>query len=316
MTKEEKLFHNPIFVAAAALFCCLLWGSAFPAIKIGFQMFHVEGPGSQILFAGYRFFLAGLIAFAMACSKEKKIVTIKLSSVPYVFVQGLLQTTLQYLFFYLGLANTTGSKASLINASNAFFTIIFSHFMIKGERMTWRKAIGCLVGFGGVIAVNLSAGGFDGALRFAGEGCVLLCAIAYGLSSVTLKKISHLETPSAITAYQLLMGSSVLIITGFFAGGQVYGFTPASTLLLFYLAAVSSVSFTLWATILKYNPVGKVSIYGFSIPIFGVALSAIFLHESAFTVQNLVAMILVSIGIIIVNKTEQEDSSCHKKSCS
>ena len=154
----------------------------------------------------------------------------------------------------------------------------------------------------------MTAGGFDSNIRFVGEGFVLFCAIAYGLSSVTLKRISHRETPTTITAYQLLFGSTVLIIAGLLSGGEVYGFTPVSILLLLYLAAISSISFSLWATILKYNPVGKVSIFGFSIPIFGVTLSAIFLGESIFTLQNLIALTLVSIGIIIVNKTNQEEA--------
>ena len=307
--KEEILFQKPIIVTLCALFCCALWGSAFPAIKIGYALFHVEGPGSQILFAGYRFFLAGIIAFAMASIKEKKIITLKRSSIPYVFAQGILQTTIQYVFFYLGLAHTTGTKGSLINGSNAFFTIIFSHFLIKGEKMTWRKALGCLVGFAGVIAVNLTPEGFDHSFRIVGEGFVLCCAIAYGLSSVTLKGIAHRETPTTITAYQLLFGSIVLIIIGMLAGGTIHGDGLRATLLLLYLAVVSSLSFSLWATILKYNPVGKVSIFTFSIPVFGVSLSAIFLGESIFTLQNFIALILVSMGIIIVNKGEQEEYS-------
>ena len=307
----EKYYQNTAVRTVLALVCCALWGSAFPCIKIGYEMFHIEGAGSQILFAGYRFFFAGIFAYAAACITERRLVTIKRSSVPYVFGQGILQTTIQYVCFYIGLAHTTGAKGSVINASNAFFSIIMAHFFMKSEKMTWRKGLGCLVGFAGVVVINMAPGAWGSGFALNGEFLVLLCSFAYGTSSVTLKLISDRETPTAITAFQLLFGGGVLILIGLVSGGSVYGFHMKSTLLLVYMALLSTVSFSLWAALLKYNPVGKVSIFGFSIPVFGVALSAVFLHERIVSVQNLAALVLVSIGIIIVNspgKALQNDS--------
>ena len=75
-----------------------------------------------------------------------------------------------------------------------------------------------------------------------------------------------------------------------------------STLLLVYLALLTTVSFCIWTTLLKYNPVGKVTVFAFSIPVFGVALSAILLGEQIGSIKALAALLLVSIGIIIVNR--------------
>ena len=298
----EKLMKRTGVVAILALVCCALWGSAFPCVKIGYDLFCIEDVGSQILFAGYRFFLAGVFTWLLGCFFEKRILTMKKSSVPYVCGQGLLQTTLQYLFFYIGLANTTGAKGSVINASNAFVSIIVASFLIKSEKMTWRKAIGCLIGFAGVILVNLAPGGWGDGFRFTGEGFVFICAVFYGTSSVTLKLISHRESPMTLTAYQLLFGGGVLALIGFAAGGQVTGFTVQSTLLLIYLALLTTISFCIWTTLLKYNPVGKVTVFAFSIPVFGVALSALLLGEQIGSVKTLAALLLVSIGIVIVNR--------------
>lgn len=304
----ESFYKDTKVRCILALVCCALWGSAFPCVKIGYEWFHIEGAGSQVLFAGYRFFLAGIFTFLMSCILEKKIIVMKKSSVPYIFAQGLLQTTIQYVCFYIGLAHTTGAKGSVINASNAFFTIIVAHFLLKSEKVTFRKAVGCLLGFAGVIVINLAPGAWGSGFSFLGEGMVLLCAFAYGTSSVTLKLISDKEKPSTITAYQLLFGGAVLIIIGLIAGGNVRGFSVKSTILFIYMALLSTVAFTLWTKLIKYNPVGKVAIFGFSIPIFGVALSAIFLKEHIWTVQNFAALILVSIGILIVNLTGNDKS--------
>ena len=297
----ERFYQNTAARVFLALVCCALWGSAFPCVKIGYEMFQVEGAGSQILFAGYRFFLAGVLTFLLACALERRLVVIRRSSLPYVFGQGILQTTVQYVCFYIGLSNTTGAKGSVINASNAFFAILVAHFLMKSEKITWKKAVGCVIGFAGVIVINLAPGGLGGGFHLAGEGLILLCSFAYGTSSVTLKLISDRESPAAITAYQLLFGGALLILIGILAGGQVGHFTPSSTLLLIYLALLSTIAFTLWAELLKYNPVGKVTVFGFSIPVFGVALSALLLGEDIFRLQNLAALALVSLGIVVVN---------------
>ena len=122
----EKKLQNPGVVFALALLCCALWGSAFPCVKIGYEWLAIEGAGSQILFAGYRFFLAGIFTFLIGSFLEKRWLMIRRSSVLPVFGQGMLQTFIQYICFYIGLAHTTGAKGSVINASNAFFALIFA----------------------------------------------------------------------------------------------------------------------------------------------------------------------------------------------
>lgn len=301
----EKTMKKTSVVAILALICCALWGSAFPAVKIGYKLFEINTVGSQILFAGYRFFLAGVLTLLLACIYEKRFVYIKKESVPYVFAQGMLQTTIQYLLFYIGMANTSGAKGSVINASNGFVAIIVAAILIPSEKMTWKKILGCIVGFAGVIFINLSPGAWGSGFSIQGEGMVLLCSIAYGTSSVTLKLISHREKPMTLTAYQLLFGGIVLTFIGIFAGGSITNFTVQSTLLLLYLALLSTVAFTLWTVLLKYNPVSKVAIFGFSIPVFGVALSGIFLGEEILSIKNAIALLCVCAGIIIVNREKQ-----------
>ena len=298
---KEDIYRNQAVIVFLALTCCALWGSAFPCVKIGYEMLDINDTGSQILFAGCRFFLAGIFALVISGIMQKGFIKIKASSVPYIAGQGILQTTLQYIFFYIGMANTTGSKGSVINASNAFFSIITAHFFLKDEKINIRKVAGCITGFAGVILVNIKPGGFGMGFSFQGEGMILLCLAAYGISSVTLKKISERESTAAITAYQLLLGGAVLLVTGLLLGGRIEGFTVKAAALLVYMALLSTVAFSIWAELLKYNPVGKIAVYSFSIPVFGVASSALLLNEHALSLQNLAALVLVSTGIVIVN---------------
>jgi len=301
--KKEKM-TNPIIVGSLAIVCCLLWGSAFPCIKIGYEWFQIKDTGSQILFAGYRFFLAGSLTFLLGGVLERRVLILKRSSIPAVLGQGVLQTTLQYFCFYIGMSNVTGAKGAIINASSAFISILAAQVVFKNEKMTGKKWLGCLLGILGVVLINLASGTWGEGFLLQGEGMMIVCTVAYGISSVTLKLLSKKESAFTITAYQLLFGGALLLLIGKLLGGHVEGFTLGSTLLLVYMAFISTVAFSLWATLLKYNPVSKIAVYTFSIPIFGVILSGIFLGESVLSLRNFIALLLVSGGIILINKSK------------
>jgi drug/metabolite transporter (DMT)-like permease len=237
----------------------------------------------------------------VGCIIEKRILTIKKESIPHICGIGFLQTTVEYFFFYIGMSNITGTQGSIINGSSTFFAIVLAHFIIKGERLTWEKSLGCLIGFAGVLLVNIS-GITSGEISFMGEGMMLISTAAYGMSSTLVKFVSHRGTPMAITAFQLTFGGFLLIVLGFVFGGNIGNFDMKSILLMAYMVFISAAAFSIWTALLKYNQVGKVTIFGFCIPVFGVILSGLFLGENIFALRNILALACVCVGIIIVNR--------------
>ena len=71
----------------------------------------------------------------------------------------MLQTVIQYTFFYIGCAHASGVKVSIVVATNVFVGIIISSLLYRQEKLSGRKLIGCLIGFAGVVLVNLSSAG-------------------------------------------------------------------------------------------------------------------------------------------------------------
>ena len=121
------------------------------------------------------------------------------------------------------------------------------------------------------------------------------------MAGIYTKKISKNISPFAISGYQLFIGSIILIFIGFVGGGSNIAFTSESFILLLYLGFISAAAFTLWAILLKYNGVGKVSIYKFTIPLLGTLLSYIFLKEDFLGFYVITSAILVSLGILLIN---------------
>ncbi len=308
METKKSILENPQMVLPSAMLCCLLWGSAFPLVKIGFSWLNIssEDIPTEILYAGLRFTLAGVIAIIITSLISGKFLRPTVKSLPKVFSLSMFQTILQYLFFYIGLSNTSGVKASVIEAMNVFVALIVSCLILRMEKITAAKIIGSIIGFAGVVIINVSKGDLAGGLTLKGEGFILISTVAYAFSSVLMKHWSNEENPMMMSAWQFLLGGIVMSILGFALGGRISGFDLRSVLLLIYLASLSAIAYSLWASLLKYYPVSRIAVYGFMNPVFGFILSAFLLGESeAFGLKSIAALVLVCLGIYIVNYTKK-----------
>lgn len=306
--EKQNIFSNPIIVTLGAILCCALWGSATPFIKLGYKVIFAEGgPNvpSTILFAGIRFFFAGLITIALYSIARRKLLYPKLENMPKVATVALFQTVIQYFFFYVGLANTSGAKGTVISGSSSFFAILISALILKQEKLTPKKIIACIVGFAGIIAVNLN--GLDFEMVFMGDGFVLFSSISVAISSVLIKLFSKDEDPVVISGYQFIMGGAVMVIVGLILGGKFDNFDIAALGILTYLSFLSAIAYALWGILLKHNPVSRVTIFSFMTPVFGVLLTELILpDESTVALINLlISLVLVCAGVFMLNYTHK-----------
>lgn len=299
----KSFFSKRAVVFAAAILCNLLWGSATPAIKTAYVMFQIDSGDimSRLLLAGVRFALAGVVIIIYGSISAGRFIRPKRESCLDVIKLGTVQTVLQYMFFYTGLAHTTGMKSLILGASATFFAIFFS-ILYGFEKLTARKALGCIIGFAGVVLINLTGDSF-GAFNLKGDGAIMVYTLANAFAAVLIKKYSATEEPVVLTGYQFLFGGTVLAVVGLLGRGRLLPTGPAAWLLMAYMILLSAVAYTLWTVLLKFNPVSSITVYSFTSTVFGVLLSAVILKEqNTFTpLQCAVSVVLVSLGIIIVN---------------
>jgi drug/metabolite transporter (DMT)-like permease len=293
--KKQKV----IFLALLATF---LWGSAYPSIKIGYELFQIAAAdiGGKLLFAGFRFTMAGMMVLAVTAFLNRKDCIPMSGMWSRLLLLGMMQTTIQYIFFYIGLANTTGAKSAILNSFTAFFPVMLAPFFFKDEKITWKKIMGCVLGLSGILLINLTGSGFGG-FRLTGEGFALFAAMAQSLASIYSKKLAKHMSVMTITGYQLLMGGVLLVFAGIIGKGNLTYCWQGAALLL-YMAALSAAAFTIWTYLLSKNPVSSISIYNLLIPVFGTLLSGIFLKENIMTWTHLISIGLVCSGIAAVNK--------------
>jgi len=301
----KKIFTGRWQVAILAICSCLLWGSAFPSLKISYAEIMPLNVNAydRMIFASLRFFIASLMLFSLIILNGKKQELFKIKEYFLaLLILGTMQTSLQYFFFYNGLANTTGVKSSIISTSGIFMTVIASHFVYKNDKLNFKKSVGILLGFLGVVAVNLNRGELNANFLFSGEGFLIISAAISAAASFLAKKLTGNLNALIVTAWQMFMGSLLLFFVS--STGSDFSrltFSPFTLSLLIYLAFISAAAFALWYTLIKYNALGFVTIYKFMIPVSGVFLSSILLPNESINIIIISAMLMVSLGIIIIN---------------
>jgi len=291
-------FSDLRVVIALATLCALLWGSAVPGVKIGYALFGIapSDTASLVLFAGLRFSLAGLLLLGFSAATGRSVlVTPKRGG--ELLVMGLLSTAGQYAFYYVGLAHTSGVKVSITTSTSTFFSVLLAHFLYVGDKLTLRRFVGVLIGFLGVVVVNLGGAGLDLEFSLLGEGFIVLAAVLFSVAGIYGKRLSRDMDVMVMTGWQLLLGGLVLAVAGLGLGGHIGAVDFGGAVLIGYLALLSAAAFAIWSLLLKHNPVGRIAIFNTLIPVFGVTLSALFLGENLFEWKNLAALALVSVGI-------------------
>ncbi|MBT2679715.1 DMT family transporter [Bacillus sp. ISL-35] len=312
MTTKD-FFTHPLGIVVSAAGATFLWGSAFPFIKLSYASLDIKPDeiGEQMLFAGYRFLLAGLLILILFLFLKRNMKFRTETTKPLLKI-GLFQTFLQYVLFYIGLSYSTGIQGSIIAGTTSFFQILLAHFLYPDDRMSRLKVAGLMIGFTGVIFANWPNGEYE--IHFGiGEILLMGAMLAGAYGNILAKQGSAKMEVIYLTAYQMILGSLGLIAIGAFTVGLVpFDFDLKSGLMLIYLAFLSATGFILWNNVMKYNQVGKVSLYLFMVPVFGVLLSSMLLGEALhyFVIAGLV---LVVAGIVIVNRPARKKNSLPAK---
>ncbi|NMF55883.1 DMT family transporter [Collinsella sp. KGMB02528] len=294
------------------LVSCGLWGSAYPCVKIGYELFGITGSdvASRLVFAGTRFTIAGIMVVVGVSIAQRRALLPAKRDLGAIGILALFQTVLQYFFFYGGLSHAAGVTSSIIGAAAYFFAILFAALIFKTEGLTRKAVIGCAIGFAGVVLVNLGGSG-DTAFSFAlnGEGFILLSSVAGAISTCFIAVLGRTHDSVLLSGWQFVTGGVVLLCCGLAMGGSLCPISPGPAFaLILYMGFISAMAYTLWSRLLAANPVSRVSIFGFMTPVFGAAMSAVLLGETDAVnpLFALIALALVSAGIVIVNRPNSQ----------
>ena len=303
-SRLDAFFGNPAAAVGMAVVCNVLWGSAFPFIKMGYRLFAIDATdtASIMCFAGVRFMLSALLVYAGGAALRRGPLPMpKGKNLLSCCGLGLWQTAAQYIFYYSAVALLTGAMGGILNSTQSFLGVIFAHFLYgRADRMTPAKALGCGIGFAGVLIATLGNHG-GGSAR--GVAYMLIATVLFTLAGPWNKSVTRRADSFAVCFVNLFVGGAALFLLGAVLGGRLEHWSVLSVLDLLALAFICGAGYIVWALLMKNNPVSRIAIFGFVNPVVNVLLSALINGEPLFRWQYLGALVLVCIGIWLVNKT-------------
>ena len=287
---------------ALMILLCAIWGFQQVTIKIA-----IEGV-SPILQSGIRSTVGLALLTLWALWRRQA-----LFAADGTLRMGLLVGTLfslEFIFIYAGLAHTTASRMIVFLYTAPCFTVLGLHWFVPGERLGPRHFAGVALAFAGLALGFLGDGGTT-ADTFLGDLFGLLAAIGWAATTVLIRA-SGLSRISAtkVLWYQLAVSAAIMLpLSPMLGESGITALAALTTPVLLALAyqgvIVAFASYLAWFWLLQRYLVGRLMVFSFLTPIFGVAFGVLFLNDPL-TASFLFAAGCVAAGIVLVNLPERK----------
>lgn len=166
-----------------------------------------------------QFIASGFLTIGTYSIFAKKLVFPKKESMKGIAIVSVLQTVLQYVLLYSGLLHTTSVKGAILKSTDVFFVALIASLLFKMEKLTVKKLISCMIGFLGIIIMNLD--GLSLQISPIGDGLVVLSVISYSFSVIMTKLFAQKEDPIILCGYQMTLGGTVMLLAGIILNGKI-----------------------------------------------------------------------------------------------
>lgn len=280
-------------IIAISLLLAFLWGGNSPAIKVGLE----DLPPMALAFLR---FVIGLIVVGVWSLYRR----VPLGLQRGEFLRLVLLTAIfiaQIIVLNTGTDFTSASRSTIYVNSYPFFTAIFAHLWIPGERLSVAKTLGILIAFSGVFITVLPNLG-NGESTLFGDLLVLVSGCFLGLRVVVTKLLVQSIHPYRLLVWYLTLSLPVYaLLSLLFERNMTFQISLASSVALLYQGGViAGYCFLAWTAILERYSASKLVVLFFVTPLSGVLFSYLFLGDEL-TFSLLIGAFLVAAGIYLVN---------------
>ena len=204
----------------------------------------------------------------------------------------------------IGFDLTKGSIAAILISTNPLFAAFAAHFIIVDDRLSFRKAVGLMIAFGGVAIVLL--GGFNlQSLNPIGWGgvVVLLSSSLLGLRLVFMAKVQQEISGVRVVLWQMILSLPLFAVAGATfetIRWENLAFAPIAGL-LYQGVVIAGLGFMVISYLLSRYPPSVIASFNFVSPISGVLLSAMLLGDQI-TPAIVGGVICVGAGLYFVSR--------------
>jgi drug/metabolite transporter (DMT)-like permease len=277
-----------------ALFTAVLWGGNSVAIKAALS------GAPPISLAAARFLLGGLAILLWAI----------LARIPLRLGRGerrglallLLLFISQIYLLNAGTQYTLASRSTVFISTYPFFTALFAHRFLPGDRLSRLKVAGMALSFLGVVLIFAESLAVGRLHYLPGDLMVLASGVLLGARQVYTKRLAQDIHPGRLLLWQAGLSIPIFVaLSAAFESDHAYNLTfEVWGAVLYQGLVVAGFCFMVYTSLLKTYRASRLAVFGFITPVFGVFLSNALLGESI-SIGLVASVLLVGAGIAVVN---------------
>ncbi|MCF8063567.1 MAG: DMT family transporter [Deltaproteobacteria bacterium] len=299
MAYRSQLQWQPVVIM---LCLATLWGANMAAIKIASREM------APLFMAGLRSLVAGCCLY----------VWLRLKGIPLfpsraIFFHGAMTGLLfgaEFGCVYVGLQHTLASRTYILLHTAPFFVALEAHFLLQGDRLSPWKIAGLVLAFSGVVSLFVRDIGSFSLAALPGDLLALLAGFFWGSTTVYIKRfLAHRAVPLQTLFYQVAFSAPFLFLLSLGSGETpVTGFSALTAgAVLYQCVVVAFLSYLVWFHLIHRYPVSLLHGFTFLTPVIGVFLSGAIILGELIQPELIVALVLVSAGLIVVNRSPGEE---------
>ena len=290
--------RRPLFAAIAlplmvAVFL-MLWSSAFSVAKLAIA----DCPPLLLLAA--RFLIASVVMFGIAAISRVRWTLSRRDTLLFALL-GIANQAIYLGVGYVALRDISAGLSVLIFSANPIVTAVFAA-LVLGERMTWSKAAGLVLGIAGVAFIVQSRLSI-GSDHLRGILLTMVSLLSFVGGTILFKRYAPKDGLWIGNGVQSL-AAGIALLPFSLAYESIGDIVPTWRLLAsfaFLVLLVSVFAYLLWFKILTLSGATAASSYYFLLPPLGMLFGWLLLGEHV-ALSDLIGIIPVVLGIYLVTR--------------
>jgi drug/metabolite transporter (DMT)-like permease len=215
---------------------------------------------------------------------------------------GLINNVIPFSLIFLGETQLPAGLGAILNSTMPIFSVILGHYLTHDESITPRRVLGVLIGITGVV-VLMGFGALTGSVgELLGMVAIILACLSYALAAIYTRRFTELS-PAALAEGQLTC-SAVVLLPIVLVIDQPWRLTPPSIGAIGSIIGLATIctalAYLLYFHVIKTSGASNASLVTLMIPISGVILGAVFLHE-AIHLEHILGAALILSGLLVID---------------
>jgi drug/metabolite transporter (DMT)-like permease len=290
----------------AFLLLSAFWGSSYLFIRIAVRDL------SPLALVSLRL-IVGAIVIAVIARARRQPMQIPSGGLLLLVLLASINTTIPFLLISWGEVSVPSGLASVLNSTVPIFSVLIAGAVLHDEPVTLPKIGGVIIGFTGVILLlsrDLAHSSFQWS-TLAGQVAIVLASICYAVGAVFTRRTLRAVPPLTIATYVVAISAAqATTLSLIFSPPHLLSLSRSAIFAVIWLGLLGTgLAYAISYFVLSNWGASRYTLVAYMLPITGLTLGAIVLHESLdWRILGGSVLVVAGVGLASVTRRPEPES--------